>query len=135
MSKGRPALMSDETLCSMALREQGQSPHLSEGAIMGICNLGREYMADRAKKSDEVKHARSVMAAIREKYYIELGIDGMKAGKEFNSIAYIWVTKNVLGWRDKSQDDEPKSIESPISITPEGLLTLVKSARGDSDAA
>lgn len=128
---------SDLELCDMALRTQRLNPHLSEGAVMGVHHMGREYLADRAKKSQSVQECRSLMSAIRERYYLELGLDGCKMGKDFNSITFIWITRNVLGWRDNRTDDSDglRVVQSPITITPEGLLTLVKTARGDDDAA
>ncbi len=127
---------SEDVLASMCLSKQRLHPELSEGAIMALCDLGREHLADRAKNSDLCKEARAKMAAIREKYYIELGVEGCKMGKEFNAVAFIWLTRNILNWRDKAPEDEPKTIEQPqMTITAEGLLTLVKHARSSSDAA
>ncbi len=84
-------------------------PSLSEGAICGKLHVGREYLADRAKDSVEIRALRSKMAAVRQAAWEEMGAKLMiSPSASVSPIVYIWMTRNILGWRN---DPEPKAIE------------------------
>jgi hypothetical protein len=129
-------IYSDEELYQKALEAQTAEPKMSESAVMSVLGVGREYLANRAKDNTELTELRSKMAAIREHAWIEEGIKGMPRGKDFNATVYIWMTRNILGWRDKTPEEaQAEKAAQPIALTPDLLKDLIKSARTDKDAA
>jgi hypothetical protein len=118
----------DEELASMILESQVLNPLYSEGAICGVIGYAREYIANRAKKSDLISRTRKEMQAIRERAWLELGLKGLYATTEFdvhgkpkksntiNPTMFIWMTRNILGWRDEKKSKEKKANEAPSSL-------------------
>lgn len=104
----RPVTLQDEELCERMITLQKAHPLFSETAICGLLEVGREYIANRAKKSQLVEDARSVMQAIRHGAWEQKGIELIdRPGQNTNPVVYIWMTRNMLGWRN-----DPVVIES-----------------------
>jgi len=116
----KPPKYTDEELVKRALEILKAQPLLSEIALCGKLGVGREYIADRAKKSEAIQELRDVMFGMRQAAWEEEGIRGMKS-RAFNATTYIWMTRNILGWRDERQespDDQPpgKTITLKYSV-------------------
>jgi len=129
----KPPKYTDEELVKRALEILKAQPLLSEIALCGKLGVGREYIADRAKSSDAVDELRDLMFGIRQAAWEEEGIRGMKS-RAFNATTYIWMTRNILGWRDEraeSNDDNGGGGGASVSVamSPEQLVELVKKAR------
>jgi hypothetical protein len=93
---------------------QELNPLSSEGAICGKLRVGREYIAERAKRSPAVKEAREVMAAIRQNAWEELGIKIITMPAQLsNATQFIWQSRNILGWRNDPSHDAAAS-EKPV---------------------
>lgn len=119
-------------LIKRALAAQNAEPLLSEGAVCGRLKVGREYIANRAKKSEAIAELREDMAAIRQLHWELKGHALIALGpKDSNATVYIWMTRNTLGWRDQKQDDSEasKTVAPSVPMTPEQLVELVKSVR------
>ena len=100
-----------------AMQLQEQHPLFSETAICGLLRVGSEYIADRSKHSPMVKETRDVMSAMRQGAWEQKGIELIdRPGQSTNPVVYIWMTRNMLGWRN-----DPVLIESdtkrPAGIT------------------
>lgn len=130
---GRPEKYSSEDLCRRAMEIQKQHPLFSEGAICGLLEVHREYIADRAKKHPLVKETRAVMDAIRQGAWEQKGIEMMDAPSSLKSpVIYIWMTRNMLGWRNDSPQgalpstpaSEPGAEQSPLMTSGDYLNVL-----------
>jgi hypothetical protein len=101
----RPPKFTDEQIVMLAMEIQKKHKLDSEGAICGRIGLGREYIANRAKDCADIKELRSEMAAIRQGAWERKG-RAMLADKGSNATMYIWMTRNILGWRDERSSDD-----------------------------
>lgn len=122
--RGRPPEQSDEELAAAALKLQKKHPLLSEGAICGKLGRAREFLADRAKSSELLKGTRKVMTALRQAAWEEKIARGMMRGKDFNAVACIWLTRNILGWRDERRSKAPKGRPGLPDTSKEQLTAL-----------
>jgi len=106
----------DDELLEKALQLQKDNPLFTEGAICGLLGVGREYIADRSKKSESILALRSRMDAIREGAWVQLGTELItRSSKQTNPLVYIWMTRNILGWRN--EPEQAKTLEEKKSPT------------------
>lgn len=124
---------SDQEIADAIERIQRKDPLFTEANICAELNVSRDYILERAKKSKLISDARKKAFEIRETAWVARGIDGM-SNREFNATVYIWMTRNILSWRDKHKDeDQPQVqvIQSPSQISPDQIVEIVKKARGN----
>lgn len=131
MSKRGRGKISDEAVIEHVLPAQRQHPHLSESGLMGELGFGKYFLADRAKSSPEIAELRAELSAIREKFWIEKGLNNLTT-QGFNSSLYIWMTRNILRWSDEEKDEGQAQASSPLnlSITPELIREMLRAAKG-----
>lgn len=91
---------SDKELCELIVKVQEKDPLFSDANICKELDVSHDYLYDREKKSPLVAAARKKVQAIRETAWVARGIDGM-VNQSFNATVYIWMTRNMLKWRDK----------------------------------
>jgi hypothetical protein len=91
---------------------------LSIRASLAECGLGHSYLYDLLQRKPELIERMKIIDAEREKFYTNLGLalaTGQiepKNGQNVNVSAYIWLTKNILGWSDKTEiKQEVNSVE------------------------
>lgn len=120
----RTPTFKDEEILDKALRLQEENPLFSEGAICGLMRVNREYLSDRSKSSASIKELRGVMAAIRQGAWEQAGIELIKRpSKDTNPIVFIWMSRNVLGWRN-----DPAEMEAETKSAELKEVTTVSSA-------
>lgn len=101
MSNQNALKYTDEELCKRIIDIQTQTPYLTEGAVCGELGVARDYIRERAKKSETVSVTRKRADALRELAWIEKGWSGLSNRETFNATVYIWMTRNILKWTDK----------------------------------
>lgn len=126
----RPPKMPDEELCERMMTLQKAHPLFSETAICGLLEVGREYIADRAKQSQDVKETREVLTTIRQGAWEQKGIELIdKPSQNTSPIIYIWMTRNMLGWRndpapvDVSSNEKKPALMLSYSLKPKEGVT------------
>ena len=131
-----PLSYHEEELIEKAWKLQLDNPALSEGAICGLMHCGREYIANRAKKSDAIKELRDRMAGVRQAAWEDAGLKLISSpAKETNPMIYIWMTRNILGWRNDSENSAAiggPAVQEVIAekvISPGEYLLEVKARR------
>jgi hypothetical protein len=113
----RPLTFRDDELLEKAWELQLANPLKPEGAICGMLGVGKEYLADRAKTSESIRELRSRMAAVREDAWTELGIKIITMpDRESSSRTFMWMTRNILGYRNGEALVEVKSERSPRTL-------------------
>lgn len=117
--------MPDAELCARMMELQKANPLFSETAICGLLEVGREYIADRAKISPDVKETREVLTTIRQGAWEQKGIELIdKPSQNTSPIIYIWMTRNMLGWRndpvpvDVSSNEKKPALMLSYSLKP-----------------
>jgi hypothetical protein len=114
----RPLTYKEDEILKLFWDTQLENPALSEGAICGKLHVGREYLADRAKDSQEIRSLRSKMAAVRQAAWEEAGLKMISTpNAACTAVAFIWMSRNILGWRN---DPEAVALEDD-SKKPSGL--------------
>jgi hypothetical protein len=75
-----------------------------EEAIAGCLELSKETLYKLFDNFPEMANAKKLGASLKEKWWFEFGRAGA-AGKVpgFNSVIYVWMTKNVLKWRNEDR--------------------------------
>lgn len=130
--RGPKPTYNEDELCELMLEAQELNPLYSEGSICAVLKVGRQYIADRASRSEKISLTRKECDAIRERAWLQTGISGMGMGKDFNATVYIWMTRNILGWRDdrpqQGLDDSYSSrvVDLVPAITKEQAEKLLK---------
>ncbi len=126
----RPPKMPDAELCARMMELQKANPLFSETAICGLLEVGREYIADRAKQSQEVKETREILTTIRQGAWEQKGIELIdRPSQNTNPVVYIWMTRNMLGWRndpapvDVSSSDKKPALMLSYSLKPKEGVT------------
>lgn len=91
----------DKELAETIVKVQEEQPLQTLAAACVELKVGRNYITTRAKESELVSCAKKRADQIREKAWMEQGIEGSKMGKDFNATVYIWMTRNILKWNDR----------------------------------
>jgi hypothetical protein len=112
---------SDKELAALIVKLQEKQPLFTEASICRELGVHRTYLHMRAKRSPLVEEARAQALETREDAWVARGIDGMVNKKEFSEILYIWMTRNILKWRDKKE--EVSSIVNQLKAEIEKLQT------------
>lgn len=94
---GRPSKFSPR-YCGLLVKHMAEG--LSFESFSSVIDVSRDTLYEwkkvHASFSDAVKKGRE-----RQLYFYEkMGIFACHAGKEFNATVFIWMTKNMLHWRD-----------------------------------
>lgn len=115
VTAGRPSKY-DPKYCKML------EDHLAEGLSYESFGVIADVCDDTLREWEKVHPEFSASKKIGRKkqrvFYEKLGITGAKGEIEnFNSTAFVWMTKNMLDWRDKS------NVEHSGSVTLESLVS------------
>lgn len=82
---------------------------LSIRATLAELGVSHNYLHQLVKREPKFSEVLELAAAEREKFYINLGLaitTGQvtpKNGSYITPSIYIWLTKNILGWKDKHE--------------------------------
>lgn len=97
---GRPSKYKPEFCQSLVEHMSKGLSYESFAGEVGVCD---DTLREWEKKHLEFSVSKKTGRIKQRAFYEKLGIKaamGLISG--FNSTAYIWLTKNMLGWRDKS---------------------------------
>lgn len=92
-------------------------------------NLWRRWLNEESEFSEIIEMGR----IISEAWWSRVGRENVK-NNQFNSIMYIWRTRNQFGWNDKG---EQKTIEAPITeidytqISTESLKEIARAIKSN----
>lgn len=87
-------------------------------AIAGEFNVAVDYWIELEKRSKKFSEARKLGAALRESFFYKMALASMQGQVEnFNPTTYIWLTRNILKWRN----EEP----STVSVETENAAKVV----------
>ncbi len=115
MKIGRPTKYKPE-YCQMLIK------HMSEGLsfkTFGVeINVDEDTLFEWCNKHKEFSESKRIGRRAQESFYEKFGRSAM-AGKikNFNATAFVWMTKNMIGWRDKHDIElSGKEGAEPIQI-------------------
>lgn len=82
-----------------------------DAAIAGCLEISKATLYRIFEKYEEMAEARELGSALRERWWFEFGRSAA-AGKipGFNSLVYVWMTKNVLKWKN---EDRVVEVQAP----------------------
>lgn len=112
--------------------------HMKEGlgyeifaAVIGVCD---DTLREWEKKHPDFSVAKKRGRALQAIWWHKLG-RAASAGKVegFNATAFVWCTKNMLGWRDKHEIYENRSFDRDQHDGLAQLSRLLEDYRKDSD--
>lgn len=126
---GRPTKYKKE-FCEQLISHMGEGLSFkSFGAVIGVCE---ETLHDWCRDKPEFSESKRIGRDKQLLCYERLGLDGMHAGKDFNATTFIWMTKNMLHWKDRQEVTSiNKNINAEVPISemvkdPEILEDLIK---------
>ncbi len=128
--------MLEGEVVDLCMAAQMKFPLYSEKAIMAVIGLGAHYLAERAKKSEILAELKERLLAIRERAWIEKGIEGL-TDPDFNSTLYRWMTKQICRWREEPDGEGTAtgaSATPQIMATADSLRQMIEIARGGGSA-
>ena len=108
---------------------QKDDPLMTLAGLCASLQVNRNYITERAKKSQVISCAIKECDAIREYAWIKEGTAGLREGKDFNATVYIWMTRNIIGFRD----DRNQSVSA--EATKDGKLTINLGASDDNKSS
>ena len=101
MPAGRPTKYRPE-MCEQVVKLMGQG--YSKRACAGALGICEERLYGWAKEHPEFSKALKDGETVCEQWYLSKGLEAMQGEIDgFNATAYVWLTKNVLKWRDRME--------------------------------
>lgn len=98
---GRPSKYKKK-FCQMLIDHCGQG--LSFESFAGLIDVNQDTLHEWCKRHPEFSEAKKRASEKRRLTLEKIGMNGMMGKIEnFNSTAYVWFTKNTIGWRDKQE--------------------------------
>lgn len=106
----RPTKYTDQEIINALLK--GAAEGQTDRAIAAHdLDVAHDYISERAKKSERLSEAIKKAKGLREHFYLDLGLK-IARGKRLkdqdgppNPTMFIWITRNVLGWRDEPKEE------------------------------
>lgn len=118
---GRPPKYTEDELASKIVQLQADEPLLPESSLCLKLDVAHDYIANYSKRSALILEARKRTKQIREDAWVKKGLSIMDhddPNRKVNAVVYIWMTKNMLGWRDDPQEEiSDESYPEPSSST------------------
>lgn len=111
---GRPTKF-EERFCEMLIK------HMSQGLTLesfgGEIGVAQDTLFRWIKQNPSFSEARKIGDTAQKAFFEKLGLTAAVGKiKGFNATAYIWCSKNMIGWRDQVQvtgaNDGPLQIEA-----------------------
>jgi hypothetical protein len=100
MNRGRPSKY-DPGFCDL-LFEHMQSGHSFESFASQV-GVDRDTIYEWAKVHPNFSDAKKQGREAQLFFFERLGIEACKGRiEDFNGTAFVWLTKNMLGWKDKT---------------------------------
>jgi hypothetical protein len=97
--------------------------HMGDGysieSFAGVLRISKDTVYEWINKHPEFSDAKKAGEGLRHLCYEKLGMEASKGKVDgFNATAFVWMTKNMLGWRDKQE------ITHSVESWPKGGLAL-----------
>lgn len=103
MPAGRPSKFKPEYCSKLINHMSGGLSYQSFPAVVDTCI---KTLYEWEQSYPEFLHAKNIGRQKQQLYFEETGRRAIEGGiKDFNATAFVWMSKNMLGWRDK-QDIE-----------------------------
>ena len=114
---GRPSLYKPE-YCEMLIEYMGRGMTFTAFASqVGVC---RDTLYEWCNKHPEFSYAKKIGGAHSENFMLELAHSQMIDGK-LNNTAWIFMMKNMHGWKDKAEQEIKATGTIKIDTQDEGL--------------
>lgn len=109
-----PLKFTDEQIAEKLVTLQRENPQHSLVQLCARAEFSRATLYRRAKGSDAIQDSLKKTADIREAAWVDVGLANLD-NKQFNTTLFIWMSKNIIGWRDQPepQDDGDEAYEAP----------------------
>lgn len=98
-----------EEVAAKMIELQNSDPLMTETALTLELCVNDDYIRRNSERHEPILRARKVCRQIREKAWVQKGMDMMDhsdPNRKVNPTIYVWLTKNMLGWRDEPQQTE-----------------------------
>lgn len=111
---GRPSKYKPE-YCDQLIEHMKEG--LSYDSFAGLIRVNDDTLREWEKKHSEFAAAKKEARRLQALFWEKLG-RAAAAGKVegFNATAFVWMTKNMLGWREKTDLEVSGKAGSPVEI-------------------
>lgn len=90
---------------------------LSFESFSAVIGVDRDTLYAWEKKFPKFSDSKRSARAAQLLFYERLGIkQAENSSKDFNSTAFVWMTKNMLGWRDRQDIEIAGPDQGPIQL-------------------